>query len=309
MHAKNSLPFYVQYLWDDLPNYHQFLLDHPPKYTKHQWKSGTKTIALTYSDHQNYNEFKNDCINNHVPIDEGAFSSVLLEITHKSTAKKSAKVSARIDFPQLQLYMELIKGKTQPAMDGYEMFSKRMLSMFGSPENFLSRYESASFSENGTITFTKRPSLQEELNEDGEVKQFYTGGSVAIHIYYLFSEHEPYPYTPGEIEKLQEWCYDLKANCTTEQTLPGAYVSLTYQHLLSSGEKNPTPWCFTVKNYDLVRKGHTFIHKNEVSLSFSMSTDMLKEIWGFLDCEEKRHMHHIYERAYIQSILSQENED
>jgi hypothetical protein len=40
-----------------------------------------------------------------------------------------------------------------------------------------------------------------------------------------------------------------------------------------------------------------------------MATDMLKEIWGFLDCEEKRHMHHIYERAYIQSILSQENED
>lgn len=303
---------FSHYSKEDLAILFQYLKDHPPKFQKKKWNLGDYTLFVRFDSSQESRENTNQCINYDIPVAADSNQYIFFEI--KDTRRKGRTTGARIESARFlavtKIAFQINKEKAlSPQVwdeqNYVEQIITNVLDFIGDPSVFFSRYEPAENSEDGTLEFEIIPSNVPD--EHGFVD---VSGHFSVSIDSFLPKQLP-QFEPGEVNDLSQWCYDIKPEKTDAREVPGAYTTLSYQHLLSNGNENPAPWKLKISNYTLVKGNKAFTKQKNTTLFITFSTQVAQEIYDHIENEIKKYYEYRFDLAeiyqYLHSPFSQNN--
>lgn len=267
--------------------YLRFLQDNPPHFQKKAWTSKTKSLSIRFYDGATSKETKNILDNNHLPEGLKGNSYVFLEIKNPDKRKT---VVARIDGLSILSNYGIIAKKKQDQnillgsdLNLLDIIALNYCRILGNPNDFLTRYESVSATEEKLVYSPK------STCEVGEMEISTALLMIPPNVIDTIDETFTYSYDPKTIEE-----------GTSGKT--GAHTTITYKQKDKDGNINQTPWRIKISNYKLEAGKNGPVKKGVINEHIDLAEDQLWEICSFIEQEScKDYLHKMNLARYSDS--------
>lgn len=239
------------HLVDELKEHYRVLSNYVQKFELCHWRKGNKVLSARFAEGKGSIELQNYRINNNLSSDSPNYNFVFLEIVRKPQKGPKHFARARIMIPNLSPYVESVSAYAHPKKEDVLAYMKSFPSLFDDPEAFLEKYDVVpGYNNEGYMFVSKGGAYEQSFGEEETVLNCRLS---------MFRKGVSMDSTPGNVQHVHTWCYDLKAESTDLEEQDCASVTLTYQYLLPNGQINPEPWQFRVKNYHAIQKNGHFV--------------------------------------------------